>query len=87
MALTANQLSEDLGISLQQKLESEKTLTVKLTPGKKPEVTFSGFWTGKFIQAAMNSIARAYRVRRLRAKPQAIVGEQKPQLIAEKKEA
>ena len=60
MALTAKDISSELA----PKMEEEKTLSIRLIPGKKPEVTFTGLWSGKFINAAMNSIAKAYRMRR-----------------------
>ena len=34
--------------------------------GEKPNVTFTGFWTGGLITAAQNSIAKAYRRRRFK---------------------
>jgi hypothetical protein len=68
MVLTAKDVSSELA----PKVEEEKTLIVKLTPGKAPEITFMGFWTGKYITAAMNSIAKAYRVRRGKAIPPAV---------------
>ncbi len=68
MELTAKDVSKELA----PKIEEEKTLTLKLIPGKKPEVMFTGFWTGKFINAAMNSIAKAYRTRRSHAIPPAV---------------
>ena len=39
----------------EEKVEEEKTILVKMTPGQRPEVFFSGFWNGKLIKAAMNS--------------------------------
>lgn len=41
-----------------------KTLIVTMIVGKRPEIKFTGFWNGKMLQAAMNSIAKAYRTRR-----------------------
>ena len=63
--LTASKLSEALASS-KERIEGEKTVMVKMVMGKRPEVTFSGFWNGKFIAGAVNSIARAYRLQRSR---------------------
>ena len=58
-----------------------RELTIKIKQGEKPEVKFNGFWNGKFIQAAMSSIAKAYRIQaRNIVRPRAI-----PNIIEEKK--
>ena len=57
--------ASDLRDILQENNElEEKTLFLKLIPGQRPEVVFTGTWSGKFIKAAMNSSSKAYRVRR-----------------------
>jgi len=60
MALTAGSLRQELA----PKVDGEKTILLKMIPGQRPEVTFTGMWTGKYIAAATNSIAKAYRVAR-----------------------
>ncbi len=57
------ELQEVLKDKVVNKEEEEKTLTLRILPGKRPEVTFQGFWSGKFIRSAMDSIAKAYRMR------------------------
>ena len=61
--LTANVLSGALRGKI-DKAEEERTIVLTLLPGKRPEVSFTGFWNGRFIRAAMDSIAKAYRLRR-----------------------
>ena len=41
-----------------------KTLFIKMIPGHRPEVTFTGFWTGRMLRPLMSTIARAYRTRK-----------------------
>lgn len=62
--LTAKMLSPALQGSYKERMEEEKTIILKYTPGKRPDVFFTGFWNGTFIKAAMGSISRAYRLRR-----------------------
>jgi hypothetical protein len=57
-------LAGDLRDELAPKGDGEKTILLKMIPGQRPEVTFTGLWTGKYIAAATNSIAKAYRVGR-----------------------
>lgn len=45
-------------------LLERKEVTVIITPGQRPEVTFKGEWNGKFVMTAGNAIARAYRHRK-----------------------
>ena len=54
----------DLQEELRPPIEGEKTLLLKMTPGNRPEVIFTGLWSGKYIKAAMDSIAKCYRVAR-----------------------
>ena len=79
----------DLSDVLKERVEEEKKIVLRILPGKKPDVTFSGFWSGKYIKAAMDSIAKAYRVqgRNARRTP-SLTGEQvTPQVtVVEKKE-
>ncbi len=63
--LKAGDLREELAPK-GDKVDGEKTLFMKLIPGQRPEVVFTGAWSGKYITAAMNSIAKAYRTQRLR---------------------
>ncbi len=58
------ELAEALQEDLKERLEGERTIMLTMTMGQRPEVTFTGFWSGKFIRAAMDSIARAYRLQR-----------------------
>lgn len=64
--LKAGDVVNELQGSYEQRMEEEKTMFITLTPGKRPVVTFTGFWNGKLISAAVNSIAKAYRLRRHR---------------------
>lgn len=58
MGLTAEDLREELRPSI----DGEKSLTLTMKPGKRPEIVFTGMWSGKYIRAAMDSIAKSYRV-------------------------
>jgi len=61
------ELSSALAGTPQQRMEEEeRTILLKYIPGKRPEVVFTGFWTGKFIKGAINAISRAYRLRKYR---------------------
>ena len=70
---TAIELSKALEGTAKERMEGERTILLKITPGQRPEVIFTGFWNGKYIKAARSSIARAYRLRRHKpqAKPEA----------------
>lgn len=72
--ITAVELTQELQGTAVQRTEEEKTLVVKLTPGKRPTVLFTGFWTGKFIRSAQNAIAKNYRVRRVRLSKPSTLG-------------
>lgn len=56
--------AEDLRDELRPSVDGEKSLTLKITPGQRPVVSFTGTWTGKYIKAAMDSIAKCYRITR-----------------------
>ena len=58
--------AEDLRDALRPDVEGEKTILIRMTPGKRPDVTFTGAWTGKYIKGAIDSIAKAYRIARRR---------------------
>ena len=60
MGLRAEELREEL----RPLVDGEKSLLLKIIPGHRPEVTFIGTWSGKYIKAAIDSIAKAYRVAR-----------------------
>ena len=64
--LKAGDLRDELQGSYEQRMSEEKTMLITLTPGKRPVVIFTGFWNGKLISAATNSIAKAYRLRKHR---------------------
>lgn len=49
--------------SLIERDKEIKTLVIKMIPGKRPEVLFSGFWNGRILRAAISSISKAYRTR------------------------
>ena len=51
-------------VSGDTRLNEPKSISLTMTSGHKPEVSFTGFWTGRDIKAAMNSVARAYRLHR-----------------------
>jgi len=59
----------DLSDVLKPDIEGEKTILIRMLPGKRPDVTFTGAWTGKFIKGAIDSISKAYRVSRRRLIP------------------
>lgn len=65
IALKASKLSKELGGDMDDRMSQERTIHLKMTLDSRPEVIFTGFWNGKFIQAAQNAIARAYRQRRI----------------------
>ena len=58
MGLRAEELREEL----RPLVDGEKSLLLTISPGKRPEVVFTGTWTGKYVKAAMDSIAKCYRV-------------------------
>jgi len=62
----ASALSSFLGGSSKDRIDGPRTLHLEMVQGKRPEVVFTGFWNGTFIRAAMDSISKAYRVRRHR---------------------
>lgn len=64
---TATELQQGLSGSYDERIKEDKTILIKLSYGKKPEVIFTGFWSGKLISSATNSIARAYRTYRNQA--------------------
>lgn len=64
--LKGRELSDQLMGTPKDRLEEEKTILVKFKPGDKPIVTFTGFWNGSILKAAINSISKAYRLRRYR---------------------
>ena len=59
-----SELAGALQGTAKERLEEERTIVLTMTAGQRPVVNFTGFWSGKFIRAAMDSIARAYRLRR-----------------------
>ena len=61
---TGAELSEGLQGTYKERMEEEKSIVLTMVPGQRPAVVFTGFWNFKFIKAAMNSIARNYRLRR-----------------------
>lgn len=75
--LTAKMLSKELGGTFQERMNSEKSISVHMSAGSKPEVAFLGFWNGRLVRAAMDSIAKAYRLRRHHITYQAKVGKKK----------
>ena len=64
--LKGRDLSQGLQGTYEQRMQEEKTILLKMVPGKKPTVVFTGFWNGHFIKAAMDSVARAYRLAKWR---------------------
>jgi hypothetical protein len=66
--LTAKDLSSALAGDAKERIEGEKKLVITMLYGKRPEVTFFGFWNGKFIAGAMNAVAKAYRLQRAKPK-------------------
>ena len=56
----------DFASALQPKSPERMTVLIVLDPGKIPEITFTGDWSGKFIQAAQKALAKAYRQRRFK---------------------
>ena len=70
---TARELKSDLGGSYEDRMKAERTVYVKINGSGKPEVIFTGFWNGKFVHVAMNSISRSFRLLRhknIRSNPQ-----------------
>lgn len=64
--LKGRDLSDGLQGTLKQRMEGERTIWIRVVAGEQPEVIFTGFWSGKFIRAAQNSISRAYRRRKFK---------------------
>ena len=64
--ITAEALSSVLQGTVEQRKEEEKTIVIRMIEGQRPEVDFTGFWTGKLMKAAINGLSRAYRLRRHR---------------------
>ena len=83
MTVKAGDLKDILAPSNGVTVDGEKTLTLRIIPGQRPSVVFSGFWTGKYIKAAMDSIAKAYRLTRRRVLPSTLEVMEKEQLNAE----
>lgn len=63
--LKSKNIYSEIGGSYDDRMSQPRTLHLTMTLDKRPEVIFTGFWNGKFIQAAMNAIARQYRQRRI----------------------
>lgn len=64
--LTARVLSDALKPEAKPvgKVEEARTIVLTMVPGNRPEVKLEGFWNGRFIRSAMDSIAKAYRLRK-----------------------
>ena len=60
--IVGKKLSNALQGSDNMRREEEKTIFLSIKSGFRPEVVFTGFWSGKYIKAAMDSIAKAYRL-------------------------
>lgn len=65
-------LSEALDKKLEHFKEGERTIVLRMNPGTRPEVEFTGFWTGKFIRSAQDSISRAYRLGKPKMHPKRV---------------
>jgi hypothetical protein len=63
--LKSKNIYQEIGGSYDDRMSQPRTIHLTMTLDKRPEVVFTGFWNGKFIQAAMNAIARQYRQRRI----------------------
>ena len=77
----AKELTGALSGSVMDKMEDDRTILLKMEYGKRPEVTFTGFWSGRFLQGALSSISKAYRLRRhknVRPFPNTGVGQGEP---------
>lgn len=55
-------LSKELAGSYDERMREDKTIVITLSYGKKPDVVFTGFWSGKLVSSATNAIARSYRL-------------------------
>jgi len=62
--LTAKLLKDQLSGSYEERMNEEKTILITMIAGAKPTVEFTGFWNGMLIRKAMDSVAKAYRIRR-----------------------
>lgn len=56
--------TEALQGSLIERDKEIKSIFIKMVPGERPQIDFMGFWNGRMLQAAINSISKAYRTRR-----------------------
>lgn len=63
--LKSKNIYAEIGGTFDDRMAQSRTIHLTMTLDKRPEVIFTGFWNGKFIQAAMNAIARQYRQRRI----------------------
>lgn len=50
--------------SPEQRAEETKTLSLTFAPRQRPDVVFTGQWSGRLVKAAFNAISKAYRHRR-----------------------
>ena len=66
-----------MGTDVQRK-DEVKTILLMFKPGEKPDVQFTGYWDGKFLRAALNSISKAYRLRRNKSTGPAVQEQQEP---------
>ena len=61
-------LANGLAPAVKDRFKEDRSIYIKMSADthKKPEVTFIGYWNGKFIKAAFNAVQRTYRSRRHR---------------------
>jgi len=59
--VTAKGLQQELGGSIEQRLESEKRILLTMKSPSEVDVQMLGFWNGKLVRAATNAIERSYR--------------------------
>ena len=64
--LTAKMLKDQLSGSYDERMKEDKTILITMSAGAKPTVEFTGFWNGMLLRKAMDSVAKAYRVRRVK---------------------
>lgn len=62
--LTARMLAPQLQGSYEDRMNETKTILVTMLPGTRPTVVFTGWWNGRLVRAAQDSMSRAYRLRR-----------------------
>ena len=63
---SGGKLAFALGGTLDERLTEVKSIYIEMKDRGKPEIVFTGFWNGKLVKVAQNSLSKAYRSRRFK---------------------